>query len=78
MTEDEASRKWCPHGRVHNAQGAYNRTDSTVSSGPSRCVASNCMAWRWVKDPLVAFVANEQTIVDKTSEHGYCGLAGPL
>jgi hypothetical protein len=36
------------------------------------------MAWRWVKDPLIEFVANGKTVPDYTGEHGYCGLAGPL
>jgi hypothetical protein len=36
------------------------------------------MAWRWVKDPLIEFVANGKPVPDYKGEHGYCGLAGPL
>lgn len=79
MTEDEALDKWCPHSRRYHSNGSYNRTENQWNLPEStNCVASKCMAWRWVKDPLVEFVANDKTITGKTSEHGYCGLAGNL
>jgi hypothetical protein len=79
MTEEEAENKWCPHVRRYHSEGSYNRTDNPWSLPDSTfCVGSRCMAWRWVKDPLVDFVATDKTIVHKTSNHGYCGLAGPL
>lgn len=78
MTEQEATKKWCPHGRVYSSSGAYNRTETRVVDGPSRCIASNCMAWRWIKDPLIDFVTKGESLPDYKSEHGYCGLAGPL
>ena len=79
MTEDEAFEKWCPYSRRYHEGGSYNRTDNKWNVPEStNCVGSKCMAWRWIKDPLVDFVAKEQTIINKTSEHGYCGLAGQL
>lgn len=79
MTEDEAFDRWCPHSRRYHEQGSYNRTDNKWHVPEStNCVGSRCMAWRWVKDPLVEFVANDKTVLGQTSEHGYCGLAGSL
>jgi hypothetical protein len=78
MTENEARKKWCPHGRVYSSNGAFNRTENRAVDGPSKCIASDCMAWRWIKDPLIEFVANGQPVPDYTGEHGYCGLSGPL
>lgn len=78
MTEEEARTKWCPHGRVYSSIGPYNRTEIRAADGPSRCIASNCMAWRWAKDELVDFVSNGKSIPGYKSENGYCGLAGPL
>ena len=78
MTEEEAKRKWCPHGMIYSSNGSYNRTEMRAADGPCKCIASDCMGWRWVTDPLVDFVANGKTVIDYQSEHGYCGLAGPV
>jgi hypothetical protein len=78
MTENEATQKWCPHARKYHSGGSFNRTDNDAKPGGTHCIGSKCMAWRWVKDPLIAFVANGQPVPDYTGEHGYCGLAGPL
>ena len=56
-----ATDKWCPaqHATavaIIAAGGAYEDADDR-----SRCVANDCMAWRYFKD-------------SKTD--GYCGLAG--
>jgi hypothetical protein len=71
MTEDEARKKWCPFVRMDN--GYYNRSAQT---NHHKCLASECAAWRWVPDPLISFVSDGQTIVNKSTDHGYCGLAG--
>lgn len=61
MTEDEARTKWCP------------LAEQAASS--SRCIASECAAWRWQQSP-------EQTQLEKdlgleeSRSYGYCGLAG--
>ena len=66
MTEDEANRKWCPHAN-----------EISRNSNNASCIASHCMAWRWIQDELVAFAAGEKTVVS-AGKHGYCGLAGKL
>ena len=76
MTEDQASEKWCPQAMQYSGSGAYNRDGYAIPSS-AFCMGSQCMAWRWVQDPLVSFVANGQPLTTKSNE-GYCGLAGPL
>lgn len=78
MTEEEARKKWCPAGRVYHSNGSYNRTEARAVDGPCKCIASDCMAWRWVKDPLINFVMNGEPVPDYKGEHGYCGLSGTL
>ena len=75
LTEDEARQKWCPHARVPLAADGYtgNRMDDTtgaiVPEFGSRCIASQCMAWRWASLP----VADTD---DNPAEKGYCGAFG--
>lgn len=39
-----------------------------------RCVASGCMAWRWV----ITHINNPgEPLFPSGDTHGYCGLAGP-
>lgn len=73
-TEEEATIKWCPHGILNGAGDASVNRDP-YDRGLTRCVGSQCMSWRWVKDPLVSFVTNGQQDNTRT-EYGYCGLAG--
>jgi hypothetical protein len=70
MTEDEAKTKWCPMVRVIAYNGTYssNRLDSSVMS--KKCIASNCMLWRWLHPEYV-----RGTEADKGLS-GYCGLGG--
>lgn len=64
MTEDEASRKWCPFAasRVVTCETTGGMTMMNFQHRPDQqgptvlCIASDCMAWR--------------------PDGGYCGLAG--
>jgi hypothetical protein len=55
-TESEAREKWCPWSRsiaLRYPSGAplaasVNRRDDGVTSGECLCIASACMAWRWL------------------------------
>lgn len=38
-----------------------------------RCVASGCMAWRWIEIDLADGAQRQYGTIEK----GYCGLAGP-
>jgi hypothetical protein len=73
VTEKEADEMWCPYSRRYHPNGSYNRDGYGVISY-TMCMGSKCMAWRWVQDPLVEFVANGKPTNTK-SEYGYCGLA---
>lgn len=73
MTEEEAKTKWCPFPR--------NEKDFAVHG--TRCLASQCMAWRWdmVRNPDYTTYAAVGLTPDPTpqyihsKEHGHCGLA---
>lgn len=78
MTETEASDKWCPFSRRYNDNGSYNRAGPPpYSPAGCNCIGAKCMAWRWIQDELVVFVAGTKTVVSE-GQHGYCGLAGKL
>lgn len=75
MTEDEAKTKWCPHVRVvlvtkrggtnhpYNRYFLEDKKDPINNPVDARCIASDCMAWRWFSE-------------DYKGTGGYCGLAG--
>ncbi len=74
LAEEKARQQWCPVAMV-----GMNRAMPAKGGGKecTRCIASNCMAWRWgdgefsdepphVRRPL------------KDRRRGYCGLAGKV
>lgn len=71
MTEDEAKQKWCPFVRVYSvsdsdgANGSWNRHQRN-GHDETRCIGSECMAWRWNPDPDPLL---------NLPPHGRCGLA---
>lgn len=78
MTEEEARGKWCPYARQQSTMGrnSFNRRGSAVKVlAGCRCIASECMAWRWGTE-IVTEGDWEQTSEVKSTTHGYCGLAG--
>lgn len=76
MTEDGATTKWCPHATQLDD---WSETVS-YSRGPqgepvTMCIASECMAWRWlVGDMQIPDGNNGFRFAQK--QEGYCGLAG--
>ncbi|MDR3439848.1 hypothetical protein [Telmatospirillum sp.] len=94
MTEEEARKKWCPHVRfaaTADESNAANRWNDANGNPPScRCLASECMSWRWLwLDPngpnvrlpedCAAATTGEvhKRITNETYEPaGFCGLAG--
>lgn len=67
LTEEEASKKWCPFARMVGAldsdcgsdfprnegvlSGWNRRSDHLGGTPAPRCVASQCAAWRWGQKP---------------------------
>lgn len=94
MTEQEAATRWCPFARVARVEttnqgasasvvvGGVNRDALGKSSNPiasCRCIASACMAWRWLYDAKPKLDAKGRRTGRETvtrSESGYCGIAG--
>lgn len=74
MTETEAKTKWCPFARLVLAndaskvelnQTAFNRVcknDGTPLSAPVQCIASACMAWRWIESEHEYAVTDSEQI----------------
>ncbi len=73
VTEKEAKTKWCPAARVSDA-GLGNRypmvDDLTSGRAFARCIASECMWWRWGCGSVPAG--------DESDRIGYCGMAGRI
>ena len=78
-TPDEARKCWCPfamalcpgHDPGTHFEVSYNRTTRGAPTMLARCIADECMAWRWVR--VREFLGSE-SLVD--TDKGYCGLAG--
>jgi len=70
LTEAEAKKKFCPHGRATD-QGdvpvSVNRRGRDADPD-CKCLASECMAWRWE-----AYRRPEDRGGDR---RGYCGAFG--
>lgn len=83
VTEEEASGRWCPHGREirREYQGSGVSALTSFNRSPNgdvpSCLGSLCMAWRW-KDPKVLREIDLTTsdIVDAPPRRGYCGAFG--
>ncbi len=65
MTEEEAKGKWCPF-KAGEGWTVY-------PTAQSRCIASECMAWRWHKESAVGQYQRE---IAKGEPEGYCGAFG--
>ena len=75
-TEEEARKCWCPHARVSSSDGEpssnrqWYRTESGVYEvALEKCIASECMMWRWGPHSLGRARTGEALV------GGYCGLA---
>ena len=85
MTEDEAKTKWCPFVRFTTPYAA-KAVDFIATSvdehwsnriDDSRCIASDCMAWRWLNNKRTEFDEHGNSFTTSVDPiHGYCGLAG--
>ncbi len=75
-TEDEAREKTCPHMRhVVNGRDVDEYKIPPVYS-QSRCIASQCMAWRWLKHQYKERPGANFNDVHAADRLGYCGLSG--
>lgn len=78
LSETDARRKWCPFVRFAKFDGEapHNRSSDFLNDAPRYCcIASDCMAWRWIG----ANPGNPNSQPYLPTDHratGYCGLAG--
>jgi hypothetical protein len=90
MTEDEATRKWCPFSNVNipyqNTGAGGNRGHFSevgqFQERYTRCIGSGCMAWRLTDLVEVPSGTPGAVLVPNMGhrwfapQQGYCGLAG--
>lgn len=83
MTEDEARTKWCPMVRTGLVAGMavnHHVGRDGLHAGDvhdeTRCVASECMMWRWAAKSTMKGPPSAMASVDQKDWKGYCGLAG--
>jgi hypothetical protein len=79
MTEDEARTKWCQFAwRIVQDDGLVlgdlDKKLAPLSS--TRCIASNCMAWREISRPIGVTDRYEAAFAKHEITGGFCGLAG--
>jgi len=77
LTEEEAKTKWCPHKRVDSYEGNSNYNTHADGDLPdeSKCIASDCMMWRW--DEASDRDENGNLIGGTNyNTEGHCGLGG--
>lgn len=81
-TETEARRCWCPFAislrQNSDSMTGVNR-DGNKSDPRSRCLASECMAWRKQESKTFSYKAEAEfrrSGQRLESDEGYCGLAG--
>lgn len=72
----DAKTKWCPFARVGTESGVNRspRTNDFGSDAVAKCLASDCMAWRWVETHINDPAGSGMIITGDT--YGFCGLAG--
>jgi hypothetical protein len=80
MAEEEALTKWCPFVRTHVATVdgpiSVNRHRwPDESTRGYRCIASQCMAWRWGDNTVCTYPDGTRQL-PQAEWRGYCGLAG--
>jgi hypothetical protein len=80
MTSEKVAReKWCPFARTESSEGAginrpshiYRNDDDAGVHFNTRCIASDCMAWRAER------VKPDNWQPGEDLPPGRCGLAGP-
>ena len=80
-TPEEARGMWCPFARTDFEGVAINRTalgyaddgDIEAGFGIWRCIADQCMAWRWGEKVLV-HKGEDKTPTEE--RRGFCDFAG--
>lgn len=73
-TEEEAKTKWCPQVQVSISPTSYSRTNMPNQESKT-CIASGCMAFRWVDDHEIELTNGHIVIVDQ-ADTDWCNTLG--
>lgn len=77
LTEEEAKKRWCPMVRYTSVRGVgINRWtddgDANFNPDATRCLGSECMAWKWREDRLEGI---EEEAAEKLIAKGWQAVA---
>lgn len=76
MTEAEAKTKWCPFTRTPASVLGRNDASLERNTASAKCIASACMAWRWIDTGFKWEGRGPRPAVQPGKiGSGYCGLA---
>lgn len=83
LTEEEAKTKWCPFVRMVDLRESDDTFNRVGPPAALNCIASACMAWRWVMSPGERRRHPNGTdwIIEREPQPttlGFCGLAWKL
>lgn len=89
MSEEEARKKWCPESRdkvkgalagiilaISKDNKGFEELNDLIGEDSDKCIASDCMMWRWDTWIDKGSVSNPQKNEITSDKWGYCGLAG--
>lgn len=82
FTVADANKRWCPFGRTSdfNDGGDLPEFQHTLTGNRgqchTRCIASDCMAWRWHTTHINNPDAPKGDLIETCDTYGYCGMAG--
>lgn len=84
LTEEEAKTKWCPYGAGAPTMVSLTKDGAAeylpVPKERARCIASQCMAWRWNPSDIQReqWIAAGAVHLEKRERQGFCGIAGKI
>jgi len=78
MTEQEARKRWCPFVTFQRVGDTTldSRGCTSDGNGTPSCIASDCMAWRWLPIEEQKHIKAIESNKPPPARRGYCGLAG--
>jgi hypothetical protein len=68
--------RWRLIAKVPPFNRFFHTTDGLIVPDTARCIASECMAWRWEENAETWTTGEKKKPNSMSNADGYCGLAG--